>query len=587
MLNGLSFKAKLVLLCFAMACVSITISFLAYQGLQRVEASNERIIEGVVPNLELINSMALNFRKVRIEVRTLGLPGLGKKEAETAIKNATDAINSYEDDYKASELLTDMPGEKEINDELHTNWKHFRKIGENAIALYRTGKTEDHEAMMKVFFVDCPEAADAYNQTFLKAVAFHKNHLSKFTAESKAVSSQTNLLIILVSSIGGIASILAGFIFATKVSKSINVIVHNLEGTAEEVSAASTQIASSAEELSQATTEQAASLQETSSSIEEINSMINSNTENAKQSALASEQSLGNTEKGQKVVEQMIKAIGDINISNNSIMEQINDSNREMEDIIKVIGEIGTKTKVINDIVFQTKLLSFNASVEAARAGENGKGFAVVAEEVGNLATMSGNAAIEISSMLTSSIQKVEDIVKNSKEKTGKLIADGKINVETGTRIASECGEVLSEIVTSVASVTRSVAEISTASQEQAQGVQEITKAIAQLDQVTQENSANSAESANAAEALSHQAFTLKQLVQSLVQTMNGGTSENVGSVGTSEILNKKTSQMRSVKTTPITNAGKVLPLKAKVKENPPKNNAAYPSSNDARFSDV
>jgi methyl-accepting chemotaxis protein len=78
-------------------------------------------------------------------------------------------------------------------------------------------------------------------------------------------------------------------------------------------------------------------------------------------------------------------------------MNQINYSNEQMSEIVKVIQEIETKTKVINDIVFQTKLLSFNASVEAARAGEQGKGFAVVAEEVGNLAQMSGNAAKEIS----------------------------------------------------------------------------------------------------------------------------------------------------------------------------------------------
>ena len=296
-----------------------------------------------------------------------------------------------------------------------------------------------------------------------------------------------------------------------------------LDEASSQVSSASSQIASASEELSQATTEQAASLQETSSSIEEISSMINANTENAKQSALASGQSLENAEKGKVVVEQMIKAIEAINASNNSIMEQINESNREMEDIVKVIGEIGTKTKVINDIVFQTKLLSFNASVEAARAGENGKGFAVVAEEVGNLAAMSGSAAIEISSMLDNSIQKVEGIVRNSKDKIGRLITDSKKNIETGTSIANNCGAVLSEIVLSVASVSKMVTEISSASQEQAQGVHEITKAVAQLDQVTQQNTASSAESSKAASDLSNQAEMLGSLVQELVHAIEGG----------------------------------------------------------------
>ena len=79
-------------------------------------------------------------------------------------------------------------------------------------------------------------------------------------------------------------------------------------------------------------------------------------------------------------------------------------------EILGYIKSIEEKTKVINDIVFQTKLLSFNASVEAARAGEQGKGFAVVAEEVGNLATMSGTSAEEISKLLESSISHIESI---------------------------------------------------------------------------------------------------------------------------------------------------------------------------------
>lgn len=221
----------------------------------------------------------------------------------------------------------------------------------------------------------------------------------------------------------------------------------------------------------------------------------------------------------------MIEAIGDINTSNTGIMDQINETNKEIENIVKIINEIGTKTKVINDIVFQTKLLSFNASVEAARAGEQGKGFAVVAEEVGNLAAMSGAAALEITNMLDGSIKTVEGIVRDSKEKIGKLVLNSKEKVENGTRVAHECEEVLNEIVSSIASVSKMVAEISSASQEQAHGVHEITKAIAQLDQVTQQNTANSTESANAAGTLSGQAEALNSLVQKLVQTIEGSDS--------------------------------------------------------------
>lgn len=146
-----------------------------------------------------------------------------------------------------------------------------------------------------------------------------------------------------------------------------------------------------------------------------------------------------------------------------------------------------------------------------------------MAEEVGKLAQMSGNSAKEISDMLESSISKVDSIVKSSKEKIERLVYDGKNKVETGTRIANECGDVLNEIVLSIASVSKKAADISVASQEQAQGVHEITKAMAQLDQVTQQNTSTSAESANASGSLSLQAASLNQIVQDLVHTIEGG----------------------------------------------------------------
>jgi methyl-accepting chemotaxis protein len=312
---------------------------------------------------------------------------------------------------------------------------------------------------------------------------------------------------------------------STSITNNLQQISENLSSSGGHVGAAATQIATASEQLSQATTEQAASLQETSSTIEEISSMVNANTENAKQSSFLSEKSLATAEKGKIVVEQMIFAIAEINSSNEGIVNQINDTNKQSDNIIKIINEIGSKTKVINDIVFQTKLLSFNASVEAARAGEHGKGFAVVAEEVGNLAAMSGSAALEISNMLDSGIRTIEGIIRDSKNKIDKLIVTGKDKVEVGTQVAHECESVLNEILISVANVSKLASEISTASQEQALGVDAITKAIAQLDQVTHQNTANSAESANAAAALSQQADGLISIVRSLVVTINGGVA--------------------------------------------------------------
>lgn len=338
---------------------------------------------------------------------------------------------------------------------------------------------------------------------------------------STQVSTATTVSIAL----GLLSALLSGliaFFVINGLKSSIQRIVGTLSENARLVASASHQIASTAEELSQASTEQATSLEQTSSSIEEMNSMVGKNSDNASKAASTTHESSINAKEGQDVVAKMILAMGDINQSNNSIMEQVDYSNQQITEIVQVIKEIGLKTKVINDIVFQTKLLSFNASVEAARAGEQGKGFAVVAEEVGNLAQMSGNAAKEITELLDNSIHKVESIVNETKTKVGAQVLTGKEKVNVGTEIANQCGEILNTIVMGVSSISKMAEEISVASNEQALGVNEITKAISQLDSVTQQNSATSEETASAAEELSAQAESLSNAVEELVATIDG-----------------------------------------------------------------
>lgn len=159
-----------------------------------------------------------------------------------------------------------------------------------------------------------------------------------------------------------------------------------------------------------------------------------------------------------------------------------------------------------------------------ARAGEHGKGFSVVAEEVGNLAQMSGNAAQEISSTLEESIKKVNHIVAETKERVEGLILVGKDKVERGHTIATQCGEILEQIVAEAADVSSMVVEISSSSKEQSIGIQEITKAMSQMDTVTQQNASISQTSASASVELAAQAESLTSLVsemQSIIYGLN------------------------------------------------------------------
>ncbi len=382
-----------------------------------------------------------------------------------------------------------------------------------------------------------------------------------------------------------------GYIFSSILSNRLIHLTSTLTNGSNDVAMAAVSISGSANELSGAAIKQAAAIQETAASIDEVSSMAKKAADNSTQSQKASQISRETAEGGQKAVQEMIQSIDEINQSNNRIMTQVEEGNRQISDIAKVISEIGAKTKVINDIVFQTKLLSFNASVEAARAGEHGKGFAVVAEEVGKLAQMSGNAAKDISNMLQSSIQRVESIVTEIEGRVAKLIAEGREKVELGTRTAQACGDALGNILTSVQEVDTMVSEISSASQEQAIGVTEVNKAINQLDQFTQTNSAAAQNSAAMAEQLTAESQNLKNVVNEL-NALITGVPGSVASTPAPVASHKKPAKVLAFAKTP-TEAPRAVdreipkPRAAVGSSSAVASADSIPGMNDPRFKDV
>lgn len=386
------------------------------------------------------------------------------------------------------------------------------------------------------------------------------------------------------SVLGLLAALAVAYFFMQYLIKNLRSIVDTLNQTSGQVSIASSQSASSSSTLSEASTEQAASLQETMASVEEISAMVNQNAESANKAHSVVEMNQKVSEAGSKGVDEMIHAIGEIKDTNEEILHQMESSNKEFGEIVRIIGEIGEKTTVINEIVFQTKLLSFNASVEAARAGEHGKGFAVVAEEVGNLAQMSGNAAKEITDMLSDSIKKVNGIVENTKTKVDRLIDVGRDKITMGQSTAEKCRDSLNKITENAQTMSAMIAEIAHASKEQAQGVQEINKAISQLDQVTQQNSSVAQQSSNQSEELNVEAGNLQNAVDQLTVFVDGSNSG----------FNREPEMVKDLKSAFKPKKDKVVNLDdRRTKPNPQHrapaqklvaNGEAIPSSNDPNF---
>ena len=197
--------------------------------------------------------------------------------------------------------------------------------------------------------------------------------------------------------------------------------------------------------LNQSSNSAAASLEETAAALEEITSTVISNASNVELMTRFSNEVSNSAKKGQQLANQTTNAMDEINNQVNRINEAI---------------------AVIDQIAFQTNILSLNAAVEAATAGEAGKGFAVVAQEVRNLASRSAEAAKEI-----------KNIVENATSKANE-----------GKNISFEMIQGYTELLENIEKQTQTINEIATASKEQQAGISQINDAVTGLDQQTQQN---------------------------------------------------------------------------------------------------
>ena len=254
------------------------------------------------------------------------------------------------------------------------------------------------------------------------------------------------------------------------IRESLSNTLNEINLSADQVFSGSAQVSDSAQTFSEGAADQAGSIEELAAGINEISFQVRETAANM------------------EAARRLTAKAG----------EQVAVSNRQMEEMLLAMGEIGAKTEqirainnTIEEIAFQTNILALNAAVEAAHAGESGKGFAVVAGEVRRLAGKSTDAAKRTSDLIDGTVQAVEK----------------------GRKIANITAESLHNVVESTNEVLNTVDKIDEAAQHQAGSIVQVTQEIDQISYVVQNNSATSEESAAASEELSGQAQMLKELV--------------------------------------------------------------------------
>jgi methyl-accepting chemotaxis protein len=252
----------------------------------------------------------------------------------------------------------------------------------------------------------------------------------------------------------------------TKLQETMRTIAASAGG----IRSSTSEISTASDELSRRTEGQAASLEETAAALDQITATVKTSAAGAKETQAVVTASKQEAVRSGTIVGEAVSAMG-----------QIEDSSRQITQIIGVIDEIA----------FQTNLLALNAGVEAARAGDAGKGFAVVASEVRALAQRSAEAAKEIKALISTSSSQVEH----------------------GVALVGQAGEALERITTQVGSIDALVASIAASAVEQSAGLHQVNIAVNGMDQMTQQNAAMVEESTAATQTLRREVEDLFSMI--------------------------------------------------------------------------
>jgi methyl-accepting chemotaxis protein len=522
-MNGVSLKIKILLLVISISLISPIISGIIIFQNSKTNTQYQTIADKSLPRTRKMGEVLFNFRQVRIQFRSLALRNNSPKDFQTYLDRINESVAAFNESLnELTEMMSVNAEEIKMSDEVKTGWNEFAAFGQELLALQKIGDEESYNKMAELIKHTCPKTSQKFEEAVNTMITWQDKKAIWRTETAKANTNFTNTLSVCLAALGVIVSVIIGYFFTASLVKNLTMSMESLKKSSGEILSKSEDVSEISIKLSQAANEQAASIQETVSSIDEISAMVSKNSDSAGSSSKASIESTKAVMRGKENVKLMIDSISAITETNLQVIHQVSHSNQEISQIVELINNISLKTQVINDIVFQTKLLSFNASVEAARAGENGKGFAVVAEEVGNLASMSGKASAEITEMVSSSVSKVRSIVESSKAQIEGVVKQSKVKIEMGSATAKECEKSLEEILVNVSTVNDLVQEIAVASKEQAVGVSEINKAMSQLDEVTQANSFSAKASSEASSELKLQVENLDLVVQQIMKVVEG-----------------------------------------------------------------
>lgn len=515
----MSLKLKLSLATIFISLAFVVLAVTGYVSLNQVIEKYEKLVIQSVPKLGDISGLRARAAQLRADSLKLTLFSENAAESEKASAGLAKSISRYKEiteDYKNKKFFS--PEEEEKFNAVSAQAEKVLSTGEQILEL---SKTKDVEKM-KGALIAVEGIALEHQKRLLALDDLIVDSSALWSKDANDLSKKSEKLLGIIAVVTILISVIGAMFFMTKLTTLLQSIANQLSASSDEVGKNADLVSDASSNLSASSTEQASALQQTVTAATEVASMIQTTAENTQNSLSKAESSQQAALKGQDAMNDMLVSIDDISNANKELSEQFEKNNQDMILITDLIANISEKTKVINEIVFQTKLLSFNASVEAARAGEAGKGFSVVAEEVSKLAEMSGKAAEEIRALLDESKSKVGTIISSSRENVARLVNQGDEKIHSGVKTAESCKLALEEINENIEQMLLMSKQITAATKEQSLGVSEINSSLEQIGLATNQNADASRQCSLAADELKLQVTRTHEVVGSLLEVIYG-----------------------------------------------------------------
>ncbi|MDD1793267.1 methyl-accepting chemotaxis protein [Enterovibrio sp. ZSDZ42] len=327
-----------------------------------------------------------------------------------------------------------------------------------------------------------------------------------YNEENSTAALQQNLKVILACFFSIIALLcIIIYLVALRLSKPLIAITQDLTLVSDDALDNSRLVLKGAESLADGVEKQRAALDSNVSAISEITEMVKQTNQNVLGCLDVSKGTLELSNEGSKNMGKLAHSV-----------VLIENSNKHLQEINDIIQKISDYTKVIHDIVFQTKLLSLNASIEAERAGEHGRGFAVVAQEVGQLALTSGQAS-----------QDIDKLLKDSMVTVGEIVKETELRVKESKALSEQTQVSFSGISKQIQGLSKEIDSFSEAFNQQMKGIVQVNSAMESMAGIVNSNHHIANETSQVSMSYKEQSLKLKQVTDTMKGLIRGKKAAN------------------------------------------------------------